>query len=387
MNATLTPTQTDTFKRLMLQFMEEGSTGMAAMMGANLKVLSIDPVLNASWADIPDRFEGEGPLWVEATLRGPLEQPLRFLLKCDQARLLADLLLKGEATVPSDSAITDVQVSGVGECINQLMSAGLQTWNATASKRMDLATTEARLETDATLSELETSYNTAFFTFHGQWQLAAGKALDETLDFVIFMTEAEALNLVSVLSPEQVSAPVVPASTQPVGSGESFGPVKEAVQQGGYVPSPALVGAGMSEAVYGADLNAGAGYAHGSGYAAASQPYGYPMPPGTVAQPVQFASFDVNHPVLSGTHQENMSLLMDINLNLHVELGRTNLSIKNILELTRGSVIELDKVAGEAVDLYANGKLIARGEVVVIEDNFGLRVSSIVSPAERLRGL
>ena len=73
---------------------------------------------------------------------------------------------------------------------------------------------------------------------------------------------------------------------------------------------------------------------------------------------------------------------MDINLNLHVELGRTHLSIKNILELTRGSVVELDRVAGEAVDLYANGKLIARGEVVVIEDNFGLRVTSIVSPAD-----
>ena len=78
---------------------------------------------------------------------------------------------------------------------------------------------------------------------------------------------------------------------------------------------------------------------------------------------------------------------MDVCLNLTVELGRTELPIEDILELTRGSVIELNRVAGEPVDLYANGKMIAKGEVVVIEDNFGLRITSIVSPADRLRGL
>ena len=103
-------------------------------------------------------------------------------------------------------------------------------------------------------------------------------------------------------------------------------------------------------------------------------------------QPVQFSSFD-HHTPLTGEANKNLDLVLDITLNLSVELGKTVLSIKEVLELTRGSVIELDRIAGEPVDLYANGKLIAKGEVVVIEDNFGLRITSIASPADRLKGL
>lgn len=80
----------------------------------------------------------------------------------------------------------------------------------------------------------------------------------------------------------------------------------------------------------------------------------------------------------------NITLLMDVPLTLTVELGRTRQFVKDILGLGEGSIIELDKLAGEPVDLLVNGKLIARGEVVVIDENFGVRVTDIVSPAERL---
>ena len=104
-------------------------------------------------------------------------------------------------------------------------------------------------------------------------------------------------------------------------------------------------------------------------------------------QPVSFSSFD-DAPVISNSQTDkNLNLLMDIKLKLTVELGRTELPIKKVLELARGSIIELDKVAGEPVELYANGKLIANGEVVVIEDNFGLRITSILSPDTRLKNL
>jgi flagellar motor switch protein FliN/FliY len=78
---------------------------------------------------------------------------------------------------------------------------------------------------------------------------------------------------------------------------------------------------------------------------------------------------------------------MDVKLTLTVELGRAEVPIKKVLELTRGSVIELDKIAGEPVELFANGKLIAKGEVVVIEDNFGLRITSISSLDNRLKSI
>jgi flagellar motor switch protein FliN/FliY len=75
----------------------------------------------------------------------------------------------------------------------------------------------------------------------------------------------------------------------------------------------------------------------------------------------------------------------DIPLEVSVELGRTRLLIRDILELGPGSIIELDKIAGEPVDLFANGMLVARGEVVVIDDNFGVRVTEIITAAERTK--
>ena len=109
--------------------------------------------------------------------------------------------------------------------------------------------------------------------------------------------------------------------------------------------------------------------------------------PDTVTvQPVQFASFEETENS-QGDATKNLDILMDVKLQLTVELGRAVLPIKKVLELTRGSIIELEKVAGEPVELYANGKLIAYGEVVVIEDNFGLRITSITNPDERLKGL
>lgn len=103
-------------------------------------------------------------------------------------------------------------------------------------------------------------------------------------------------------------------------------------------------------------------------------------------RPVEFTQFDSYTPTNTDTNK-NLELLMDIKLELTVELGRCQLPVKKVLELTRGSIIELEKVAGESVELYANGKHIANGEVVVIEDNFGLRITSISDPEERIKGL
>ena len=101
-------------------------------------------------------------------------------------------------------------------------------------------------------------------------------------------------------------------------------------------------------------------------------------------QPVKFTSFDEEENK-QGKENKNLDLLLNVNLQMSVELGRTELPFKKVLELTRGSIISLDKLAGEPVELFANGKLVAFGEVVVIEDNFGLRITSIAAPEERLR--
>jgi len=87
---------------------------------------------------------------------------------------------------------------------------------------------------------------------------------------------------------------------------------------------------------------------------------------------------------MAGGMSPNAQLLMDVQVVLTVELGRTKKYVKDILSLGEGSIIELDKLAGEPVDLLVNGKLIAKGEVVVIDENFGVRITEIADPSERL---
>jgi len=102
-------------------------------------------------------------------------------------------------------------------------------------------------------------------------------------------------------------------------------------------------------------------------------------------QQAQFASFE--SPSLNQTESQNLNMLLDIPLQVTVELGRTKRSIKEILEMSSGSIIELDKLAGEPVDILVNQRLIAKGEVVVIDENFGVRITDILSQSDRINNL
>jgi flagellar motor switch protein FliN/FliY len=124
---------------------------------------------------------------------------------------------------------------------------------------------------------------------------------------------------------------------------------------------------------------AGAGMTFGQSFGAAGNPA---VPPNV--QPVQFANLQGGGlPAESG----NIGLLMDVFMELTVELGRTRKLIREILGIGEGTIIELDKLAGEPVDILVNHKLIAKGEVVVIDENFGVRVTEIVSPMQRMGDL
>ena len=112
-----------------------------------------------------------------------------------------------------------------------------------------------------------------------------------------------------------------------------------------------------------------------------------PEPNAPTAKP---ASDDVFRPLSpdSGSSQaRELEMIMDIPVKLTVELGRTKLTIKQLLELAQGSVIELEGLAGEPMDILINGYLIAQGEVVVIEDKYGIRITEIVTPSERIHKL
>jgi flagellar motor switch protein FliN/FliY len=100
---------------------------------------------------------------------------------------------------------------------------------------------------------------------------------------------------------------------------------------------------------------------------------------------VEFASFDVNDK--TAEPPKNLDFILDIPLSISVELGRTKMVINDMLQLGQGSVLELDKLAGEPLEVYVNNKLMAKGEVVLVNDKFGVRLTDIISPVERVQKL
>jgi flagellar motor switch protein FliN/FliY len=113
---------------------------------------------------------------------------------------------------------------------------------------------------------------------------------------------------------------------------------------------------------------------------------GMDMDVNVVAEKAEFEEFD-EATTKGSTSNERIQLLRDLQLNVFIELGRTKMQIKDILELERGYVIELDKLASEPVDIFVNNKKIAEGEVVVIDKHFGIRIINLSEATERLKGI
>lgn len=99
------------------------------------------------------------------------------------------------------------------------------------------------------------------------------------------------------------------------------------------------------------------------------------------------AAFDALTPDTAGAADLNLDVILDVPVTLSLEVGRTKIPIRNLLQLNQGSVVELERGAGEPLDVFVNGTLIAQGEVVVVNDRFGVRLTDVVSPSERIKRL
>lgn len=104
------------------------------------------------------------------------------------------------------------------------------------------------------------------------------------------------------------------------------------------------------------------------------------------AQPVELDELEEEAPI-TGEEKRKLDAILDIPVTISMEVGRSNISIRNLLQLNQGSVVELDRVAGEALDVMVNGTLIAHGEVVVVNDKFGIRLTDVISQIERIKKL
>ncbi|MEH6595106.1 MAG: flagellar motor switch protein FliN [Colwellia polaris] len=105
------------------------------------------------------------------------------------------------------------------------------------------------------------------------------------------------------------------------------------------------------------------------------------------AETVELEDLQEDSETISGEEKHKLDAILDIPVTISMEVGRSHISIRNLLQLNQGSVVELDRVAGEALDVLVNGTLIAHGEVVVVNDKFGIRLTDVISQVERIKKL
>ncbi|OKP79029.1 flagellar motor switch phosphatase FliY [Paenibacillus sp. P3E] len=325
-----------------------------------------------------------------------------LVIKIRDAQVIADLMLGGEGD-PKDEELNEIHISAVQEAMNQMMGSSATSMSTIFNRFVNISPPGIDIlnmssgEGVGSLPDDETLIQISF-------RLKIGDLIDSTIMQLLPVQFAK--DMVTMLlgdvsqSDQETAAAAVEAPPKPAAAPEP--PVAPPVQQTppvqpGAVPPP-YPPQGMPP--YPGMPEGGYYYPPAGMPAYGMPPYGMPpqgmpyqqAPPQQPApnrnvnvQPVQFAN--LSNGAFGNIDENNLNLLMDIPLRVTVELGRTQKQIKDILEMSQGSIIELDKLAGEPVDILVNNKLIAKGEVVVIDENFGVRVTDIVSQWDRIQKL
>lgn len=304
-----------------------------------------------------------------------------LILKERDVKIITDLMMGGTGNVDDGEELTDLHLSAIGEAMNQMMGSAATSLSSMFNRKIDISPPIANIvetynEMDETLPQFLND-NFVIVAFKMQigdlidseiMQLYPIDFAKELLTMFSIDQEAQSDNSSASTEPtpaEQTAAPQPQVATAPQAATAPQQPMPDMSQQG-------MMQQGMPMQ----------GMPYGYGMPMQGMPYGYGMPMQQApvkdvnVSPASFQPFqaDVNPLV----QQENIDLIMDVPLEVTVELGRVSKSIKDILDFAPGTIVELNKIAGEAVDVLVNGKYVAKGEVVVIEENFGVRITEII---------
>ena len=316
-----------------------------------------------------------------------------LILKERDVKIITDLMMGGTGNVDDGEELTDLHLSAIGEAMNQMMGSAATSLSSMFNRKIDISPPIANIvetynEMDETLPQFLND-NFVIVAFKMQigdlidseiMQLYPVDFAKELLTMFSIDQEAQSDNSSASTEPtpaEQTAAPQPQAATapQPQAATAPQQPMPDMSQQG--MMQQGMMQQGMMQ--QGMPMQ---GMPYGYGMPMQGMPYGYGMPMQQApvkdvnVSPASFQPFqaDVNPLV----QQENIDLIMDVPLEVTVELGRVSKSIKDILDFAPGTIVELNKIAGEAVDVLVNGKYVAKGEVVVIEENFGVRITEII---------
>lgn len=329
-----------------------------------------------------------------------------LVIKKRDAQIIADLMLGGEGN-PADEDLNEIHISAVQEAMNQMMGSSATSMSTIFNRFVNISPPGIdilNLESGEGVTNLPPDETLIQVSF----RLLVGDLIDSNLMQLLPVDFAKSMvdMLIGGAQESTSSAPVestpAPTPAPPVApSAPTPPPVMEQPpaqqQMPPHVPQqPVQDYSGYGQAPMGMPQGMPPQQPYGM---PPQQPYNMPPQPAygepqhyggapnrnVNVQPVQFAN--LQNGAFAHVDENNLNLLMDIPLKVTVELGRTQKQIKDILELSQGSIVELDKLAGEPVDILVNNKLIAKGEVVVIDENFGVRVIDILSQWDRIQKL
>ena len=306
-------------------------------------------------------------------------------IQAQDAAIIADLMMGGDGTNP-DTEINEIAMSAVGESMNQMMGTVATSLSTMFNKKIDISPPKVNLIDFGSEDKVTELVGRDEPVVRTSFRMEVDGLIDSEIMQILPVTVAkemvEALTGGSNNEPETASPAPTPVSPAPAPT-----PVPPAPEP---TPAPAPqaqmtspVQTPAPQAQMAPPVQAPAPQAQMAPPVQAPA-MGYAMQP-HVAQnvPVQSAQFTPLNTQPVQINDANIGLILDVPLSVTVELGQTKKSIKDILELTNGSIVELDKLAGEPVDIKVNGQFLAKGEVVVIDENFGVRITEIASPAER----
>lgn len=256
-----------------------------------------------------------------------------LFIQMHDAAVIADLMLGGDGTNPN-TKLGDMEISAIAEAMNQMIGKASTSMSSLFNLRVEIAPPRTRVLSMKNLEEFSAQFTKDNLVAVVYFRLVIEGLVDSQIMLVIPYHFAREMAKTLIDADEQV-------------------PMEGKMAE---QPKNRRKPVGQDEAK---------------------------MADGSV-RPIQFETLESVPPIEGPS---NLNLLLDVPLALSVELGSTKMRIREILELGIGSVIELDRLAGELVDILVNGKLIAKGEVVVIDENFGVKITDIVSPFERVNNL
>lgn len=368
----LSQEERDTIGELTNISMGAGVTVLKTLLSQNVDISSPEVIERAPTDAFKDPYDGEEKVMVVVRYINGLSMTTGYIVKVADALKLTSAISGN----PSES-FGDAEKDDFSNLIMQVMEASSSSIAAVLHQTVEIDTPETMVFSEEVFhQQLPQMTQENYTEIRFNIQLESGDQIPMTQYLVSSQVQNQVEQLLAV-EPEKSSLGELSASE--IGETDDI-----------LVGAGAKVGAGANSeetimAAGGSNLPSDAMNLDDLGGGSIPSSSALDVDPVTV-RPVEFSSFDQQQQIF-GEENKNLNLVLDVSLALTVELGKTSIPIKEVLELTRGSVIELDRIAGEPVDLLANGKLIAKGEVVVIEDNFGLRITSIVSPADRLRGM